>query len=98
MSKEYKDIMYCGHCGEDTEQTIFDSEHERDSSNDRQECHKCGWVRYGLSGTWEPPYDGTIQQKSTMNYNGWNDRRGGMGKTDRKEKAIIKGNRLIAEF
>lgn len=33
-----------------------------------------------------------------MNYNGWNDRRGGMGKTDRKEKAIIEGNRLIAEF
>lgn len=45
--------LYCGNCYKDTKQKVFDSGHERDSSNDRFECTECGFVKYGLTGEWE---------------------------------------------
>lgn len=42
MSREYIDELWCPHCEEYTEQEVYDSEHERDSSHDRQLCLKCG--------------------------------------------------------
>ena len=45
--------LYCGNCDKDTKQKVFDSGHERDSSNDRFECTECGFVKYGLTGQWE---------------------------------------------
>jgi len=47
------DILYCGNCDKDTTQKVFDSGHERDSSHDRFECTECGFVKYGITGTWE---------------------------------------------
>lgn len=45
--------LYCGNCDKDTKQKVFESGHERDSSNDRFECTECGFVKYGLTGEWE---------------------------------------------
>ncbi len=56
MTKVYEDDEYCGYCDRYTRQTITDSEHERDSSGDKQECSECGWVYWGLTGKWEAPY------------------------------------------
>lgn len=55
MSKTYEDELYCDHCEEDTIQEVFDSEHERDSSNDWRICKKCRWRYSGWSGKWSPP-------------------------------------------
>lgn len=59
MSKEekYEDERYCGNCEEYTLQICHDSGHERDSSNDWQECKKCGWTKSGWSDTWHPPIE-----------------------------------------
>jgi hypothetical protein len=60
MHKEpitYTDIEWCGHCEKDTKQTIHESGHERDSSNDWRRCHECQWYYSGWSGEWSPPYD-----------------------------------------
>ena len=45
--------LYCGNCDKDTKQKVYESGHERDSSNDRFECIECGFVKYGLTGEWE---------------------------------------------
>lgn len=54
-SKTYIHEMYCGHCDKDTKQKVTDGGHERDSSNDRQECLECGWVKCGFSDEWIEP-------------------------------------------
>lgn len=33
---------YCGNCDKDTKQKVFESGHERDSSNDSFHCLECG--------------------------------------------------------
>lgn len=54
MPKEYVDTgWWCELCEEDTTQTIYDSEHERDSSNDWRICHKCKGRYSGHSGEWK---------------------------------------------
>lgn len=45
--------LYCGNCDKDTNQKVYESGHERDSSGDRFECTECGFVKYGLTGEWE---------------------------------------------
>jgi hypothetical protein len=55
--KTYEDVEWCGHCEKDTKQTIHDSGHERDSSNDWRICHECLWHYSGWSGEWSPPCD-----------------------------------------
>lgn len=57
VSKTYISEMYCGHCDKDTEQKITDGGHERDSSNDLQECLECGWTKSGLTDEWSEPED-----------------------------------------
>lgn len=52
-SKTYKDELYCDVCDKDTQQEVFESGHERDSSGDWQRCLECGAYRYGLSGSWD---------------------------------------------
>jgi len=54
MSKEYQDEEYCSICKKYTLQTIYASEHERDSSGDWQECLECGAYYSGYSGKWIP--------------------------------------------
>lgn len=58
MAKErtYTDILWCDICNKDTEQTVHDSGHERDSSGDWQECMECGAYFSGLTGKWEPKH------------------------------------------
>lgn len=55
MTTKELDERYCGHCDADTVQRCEYSDHERDSSGDRQECTVCGWWRTGMSGEWKPP-------------------------------------------
>jgi len=55
MAKDYKDERYCDNCDKDTQHTCRDSEHERDSSGDYQECLECGWYALGFTGEYEPP-------------------------------------------
>lgn len=52
----YDDVRYCGHCDQDTPQRCRDDDHERDSSNDYQECVICGWWLTGLRREWSPPH------------------------------------------
>lgn len=54
---EYEDEAYCDHCDDDTPHKFYDSGHERDSSNDRRTCLKCGWIHSGLTGEYTPPTD-----------------------------------------
>lgn len=51
----YQDDRFCGHCEKDTLHRCFDSGHERDGSNDWQECLTCGWCRFG-NGSYVPPF------------------------------------------
>jgi len=53
--KTYEIESHCPHCDADTLQLFTDSEHERDSSYDRQECLTCHWWKIGLSDEWRPP-------------------------------------------
>ena len=53
----YVDKRYCGHCNNDTMQECRDSGHERDSSNDYQECLACHWYKCGMNPHWEPPFE-----------------------------------------
>lgn len=62
-AKTYEDECYCGHCDKYTKQTIHDSGHERDSSNDWRECHECGWRLDGYSGKWHEPYTNDESQE-----------------------------------
>lgn len=43
----YQDERYCEHCGRDTPHTCSDTDHERDSSWDYQQCMCCRWYKYG---------------------------------------------------
>lgn len=55
MSKFYDDERYCPNCDKDTLQRCRDSTHERDSTEDFQECLTCHWEYSGWIGEWEPP-------------------------------------------
>jgi transcriptional regulator NrdR family protein len=50
--KTYIDEGYCPNCDKDTQQRYVDSEHERDSSQDRRECLVCHWTYSGFTGKW----------------------------------------------
>lgn len=50
MKETYTDKRFCTHCDKYTLHKCYDSGHERDSSNDQEECLECGWIRYG----WQP--------------------------------------------
>ena len=54
-SEFYTDVRWCPNCNKDTEQRCRDSNHERDSTMDYQECLTCHWVRTGWTGEWEAP-------------------------------------------
>ena len=45
----YKDERFCEHCNKDTMHECLDSTHERDSSQDYQECLDCNWYSVGGS-------------------------------------------------
>jgi hypothetical protein len=48
-------ILYCGNCDEWTLQHVWDSGHERDGSNDWQECSVCHWIYSGFTARWLSP-------------------------------------------
>lgn len=50
---EYIDELYCDNCDKDTTQKIYESGHERDSSQDMFVCLECGFTCYGLTGEYE---------------------------------------------
>lgn len=56
MSDTYKDIRRCNNCDDDTEHFCRDSDHERDDSNDYEECLKCGWWMTGMDRVQSPPF------------------------------------------
>jgi hypothetical protein len=51
----YKDERYCKNCDEFTLHKCIDGVHERDSSDDYQQCLICGWHKYGFMIDPEPP-------------------------------------------
>ena len=58
MNEEYyEDERFCYHCKKVTNHKCKDSGHERDSSQDYQECLECKWYSLGLTGHTEyyPP-------------------------------------------
>lgn len=54
----YKKERFCDHCQKDTTHECKDSDHERDSSGDWQECLVCGWYKTGRSDEYFPGYKG----------------------------------------
>jgi len=52
QEEKYKEISYCDICNKETMQTFYYANHERDSSNNYQECHECKHRKYGCSNTW----------------------------------------------
>lgn len=52
MGKTYIDTDYCPYCDKETLIEYYDSEHERDSSHDKETCMTCGAYRYGFTGEW----------------------------------------------
>jgi hypothetical protein len=48
-------VLYCPHCDAETLQHVWESGHERDGSNDWQECTICHWRYSGLTGKWQAP-------------------------------------------
>lgn len=50
---EYIDEEWCDICQEYTQQKIYDSGHERDSSCDSRRCLECGGYWSGLTDKWE---------------------------------------------
>lgn len=54
MARVYQDVGWCPICDKETQQKFDDSEHERDSSNDRRECLECHATWSGLTGVWRP--------------------------------------------
>lgn len=50
------DTRYCDHCKKDTQQNCRDSGHERDSSDEWQECLTCHWFKSGMSSEWRAPH------------------------------------------
>ena len=55
MTGEYQTERYCLRCHKDTIQICRDSTHERDCSDDYQECLECHWYKTGYSSDWQPP-------------------------------------------
>lgn len=55
VTEYYDDERYCENCKEDTWHSCRDSTHERDSSDDYQECKKCGWWMTGYMRKYHPP-------------------------------------------
>jgi hypothetical protein len=56
MSRSYIDTFFCEICEEDTVHSVYDAEHERDSSNDYRICRCCGSRWSGYTGEYEPPH------------------------------------------
>jgi len=52
MEEEFEMEYYCPICGKDTNQKIYSSGHERDSSHDKQTCLECGSWKSGMSSSW----------------------------------------------
>jgi hypothetical protein len=57
MKENYTDERYCEHCDLETNHNCRDGEHERDSSDDFEECLKCGWWKNGILSHKVPPFD-----------------------------------------
>lgn len=55
-SEYYEDDRYCTNCDDYTAHKCKDSNHERDSSGDYQECIVCGWYKNGFTDRYHPPY------------------------------------------
>ena len=53
----YGSIRSCHHCEMDTLHRCKDSGHERDSSQDYQECKLCGWWKLGMDGEYRAPIE-----------------------------------------
>lgn len=53
----YNDERYCGHCKKTTNHKCKDSNHERDSSGDFQECLECHWWMSGITRDYIEPLD-----------------------------------------
>jgi len=54
---QYKDITYCPHCDEETEQIFESFDHEQGSSSDMQTCTFCHWWRSGNMDEWACPIE-----------------------------------------
>jgi hypothetical protein len=52
----YEDIRHCDHCDKDTPHTCKDDTHERDSSQDYQQCLTCKWWMMGFTRKYNPPF------------------------------------------
>ena len=59
----YQDERWCPKCQAYTQHQCVDGNHERDSSNDYQECTKCRW--WGTGG-WSANYEPPLNVKSLM--------------------------------
>lgn len=57
MENKYIDERLCENCNAETEHSCRDSDHERDSSYDFEECLVCGWWKYGFLSHKGPPFD-----------------------------------------
>lgn len=56
MTKEYNDTEFCEHCKKDTMHLIYESGHERDSSNDWRQCLTCHWTWNGFDNKYHQQY------------------------------------------
>ncbi len=52
----YDDERFCDHCKKDTLHNCRDSTHERDSTDDYQECKDCGWWMTGYDRKYNAPF------------------------------------------
>lgn len=57
MSDTYEDERWCNHCGKYTNHNCRDSNHERDSSEDYEECKDCGYWMTGFNLKQSPPWE-----------------------------------------
>ncbi len=57
MSDEYEDTRFCDNCDKYTTHRCKDSDHERDSSMDYQECLVCHWYMTGYDRRYNKPFD-----------------------------------------
>lgn len=63
----YEDERFCLHCDKDTPHICKDSNHERDSSWDHQECKVCGWYSLGPFGSeYHPPIEDDIEMEHPL--------------------------------
>jgi hypothetical protein len=52
---EFEMEIWCTHCGKETSHLCRPSGHERDSSQDYEECLECRWYGYGIDGYKKQP-------------------------------------------